>query len=112
VYEAGAVFRITPSQGRTLLRTYQARYARDYRVRMAAAVRTVAEGAKAKGLKPSRYEFDFADAGTLEYAVDRLRRHRFERSLTIDRPALMVRVDTSVKVSAQDAKAFLISDAS
>jgi hypothetical protein len=33
-YEAGAVFRITSSQGRTLLRTYQARYARDYRARM------------------------------------------------------------------------------
>jgi len=111
-YEAGAVFRITPSQGRTLLRTYQVRYARDYRARMAATVKTIAESAKATGLKPSRYEFEFADAGTLEYAVDRLRRHGFERSLTIDRQALTVRVDTSVKVSAQDAKTFLISDAS
>jgi len=111
-YEAGAVFRITPSQGRTLLRTYQVRYARDYRARMAATVKTIAESAKATGLKPSRYEFEFADAGTLEYAVDRLRRHGFERSLTIDRQALTVRVDTGVKVSAQDAKAFLISDAS
>jgi hypothetical protein len=111
-YEAGAVFRITASQGRTLLRTYQARYARDYRARMAAAVTAVAKGAKAKGLKPSRYEFEFADGGTLEYAADRLRRHGFERSLTIDRPALILRVDTGVKVSGQDAKAFLTSDAS
>jgi hypothetical protein len=111
-YEAGAVFRITPTQGRTLLRTYQARYARDYRARMAGTVRTVAQRAKAKGLKPSRYEFEFADAGTLEYAADRLRRHGFERSLTIDRPALTVRIDTGVKVSAQDAKAFLASDGS
>jgi hypothetical protein len=111
-YEAGAVFRITPTQGRTLLRTYQARYARDYRARMAGTVRAVAQRAKAKGLKPSRYEFEFADAGTLEYAADRLRRHGFERSLTIDRPALTVRIDTGVKVSAQDAKAFLASDGS
>jgi hypothetical protein len=110
-YEAGAVFRITPSQGRTLLRTYQARYARDYRARMGAAVSTVAKRAKAKGLKPSRYEFEFADAGTLEYAADRLRRHGFERSLTIDRPALMVKIDAGVKVADQDAKAFLSSDA-
>jgi hypothetical protein len=111
-YEAGAVFRITPTQGRTLLRTYQARYARDYRARMAGTVRTVAQRAKAKGLKPSRYEFEFADAGTLEYAADRLRRHGFERSLTVDRPALTVRIDTGVKVSAQDAKAFLAADGS
>jgi hypothetical protein len=109
-YEAGAVFRITPSQARTLLRTYQARYAREYRARMAGTVRAVAKKAKAKGLKPSRYEFVFADAGTLEYAADRLRRHGFERSLTVDRPALTVRIETSVKVSAQDAKAFLTAD--
>jgi hypothetical protein len=111
-YEVGAVFRITPSQGRTLLRTYQVRYAKDYRARMAATVKTIAKSAKATGLKPSRYGFEFADAGTLEYAVDRLRRHGFERSLTIDRQALTVKVDTSIKVSAKDAKAFLISDAS
>lgn len=109
-YEAATVFRITPNQGRTLLRTYQARYAKDYRARMSKAVQKVAKGGRKKGAKPTRYDFAFEDAGTLEYAVERMRRHGFERSLTVDRVALVVSVDESMKVSGQDARDFLVAD--
>lgn len=105
-YETGAIFRITSSQGRTLLRTYQARHAKDYRGRMTSAVQPVARAAEAVG-RPSRFEFRFADAGTLEYAADRLRRHGFERTLKTDRPELLLTVDTAVKVAGKDAKQFL-----
>lgn len=109
-YEAGAIFRIPPTQAGTLLRTYQARYSKDFRERMTAAVKASANAAKKKGIgAKARYEFQFSNAATLEYAVDRLRRHGYERTLSVDREELVLRIDPAVKVGQQDAKQFLKS---
>lgn len=107
-YEVGAIFRITPTQGRTLLRTYQARYSSDFRSRMQSGIKAAAaKGKKTGGLGSAKFAFEFPDAATLEYASDRLRRQGFERGLSVDREKLTLKVDAGVKVNNLDAKAFL-----
>src|SRR5262245_56371427 len=58
-YEVGAIFRITPSQGRTLLNTYQARFSKDFRGRMEERVKEVAKRAESKGLGTVTLHFQF-----------------------------------------------------
>jgi hypothetical protein len=111
-YEVGTVFQITPSQGATLLRTYQARYAQDVRKRMEKKVGATAKTATRKGVgSGGKFVFDFPDAATLDYAADRLRRHGYEKSLAVDRPQLQLTIDRDLKAAGgRDAVEFLKGD--
>jgi hypothetical protein len=117
-YEVGVIFRITPSQARSLLRTYRARFSGDYAGRMngriAAAAENVGEAGGGKlnvpGQKkvPETWVFSFADLPTLEYAEDQLRRHGFSRSLTPDRTGLKISVEKDVRnADGKDAVEYL-----
>ena len=95
-YEVGAIFRITPTQGANVLRTYQARYSEAYRERFASAV---------AALKPSLeqrsgtnvFVFAFNDPAVLDYAVERLRRRGLTRSVVIDQTNLELVVDRDMR---------------
>jgi hypothetical protein len=117
-YEVGVIFRITPSQARSLLRTYRARFSGDYARRMngriAAAAEDPDEGGGGKSnvpgqeTAPETWVFSFGDLPTLEYAEDQLRRHGFSRSLTPDRTGLKLSVEKSVKnADGKDAVQYL-----
>lgn len=95
-YEVGAIFRITPSQGANVLRTYQARYSDAFRARFrsaAAAVKPTLEQRAGTNI----FVFAFNDPALLEYAVERLRRRGLTRSVTVDRTKLELVVDRDVK---------------
>ena len=104
-FEVGAIFRITPAQGRNALRTYQARFSDNYRSRLSSALAAVA-------VKREQHEdvnvfvFDFDDPAVLEYAAERLRRRGLTRSVTIDRTRLEIivaRAETDRLGMAADA---------
>lgn len=91
-YEVGALFRITTSQARTVLRTYEARYAAAHRARMGRALRAL-RGRKitdARGV--NQWEFVFTDPNLLEHAVDELRRCGLARGVVPDRQTLILTV--------------------
>ena len=67
-YELGAIFKITESQARNVIRTYQARYPSAYRGR-------------------DVWVIEFDDPDTLDYAYDLLKRRGLTRGLERDRPA-------------------------
>lgn len=66
-YEVGAIFQITPTQARNVLRTYQARFSEHYRDRLQSALGKV----NAKSVRQSGtnvYVFPFDDPAVLQYA--------------------------------------------
>lgn len=75
-YEVGVLFRITPSQGQTLLRVYQARHGIKIRNRMLARIAEIPM--KTSGTNKVA---QFSDSATLDFAVDLLRRNGFEKGL-------------------------------
>jgi hypothetical protein len=96
IYEVGVIFRITPTQARNVLRTYEARFAEPYRGRLQAALQTVKPTSQQRG-KVGVFLFDFDDPTVLEYAVDRLRRRGLTRSVSADWTKLQLVVDRSEK---------------
>jgi hypothetical protein len=85
-YELGAIFKITESQARNVIRTYQARYPSAYRGRVEAGVKSAtAEAKSVRGRDVWVIEFD--DPDTLDYAYDLLKRRGLTRGLERDRPA-------------------------
>jgi hypothetical protein len=95
-YEVGAIFRITPSQGANVLRTYQARYSDSYRARFVSAVAAVKPKPEQRA-GTNVFVFEFSDPALLEYAVERLRRRGLTRSVSIDKTKLELVVDRDVK---------------
>ena len=98
-FELGAMLKLTPSQASTVLRTYQARFPDALRERMKpriAAVKPTTSGDK--------WEFQFDDVPTLEYAADVLRRRGVVKSLAVDRAGLTLTIDKKVKVGGADRK--------
>ena len=102
-YELGAMFRITPSQARSLLNTYQARYASKIRDRMKAKVATAEVS-----VSGDSYAFQFTDKATFDFAADLLRRKGFARGLETDSVKLTLKVPTKTKTSKdEDARKVL-----
>ena len=96
VYELGAIFKITESQARNLIRTYQARYPSAYRRRVERGIKgATAEAKNVRGRDVWVIEFD--DPDTLDYAFDLLRRRGLTRGLERDRPAQTLTVPRDQK---------------
>jgi hypothetical protein len=95
-YEVGAIFRITPTQGANVLRTYQARYSEEYRERFRSAVAAVKPTLEQRA-GTNIFVFAFNDPALLEYAVERLRRRGLTRSVTVDQTKLELVVDRDAK---------------
>jgi hypothetical protein len=96
MYEVGVIFRITPYQARSVLRTYEARFASSYRARLRASLKALKATREQRG-GTNVFVFDFTDPAVLDYAVERLRRRGLTRSVAIDRTKLQVVVDRSEK---------------
>lgn len=92
VYEVGVIFRITPSQARNVLRTYQARFSERYRGRLQNALDDVQAQTKQRD-GTGVFIFDFDDPAVLDYALERLRRRGLTRSVTVDRTKLQIEVE-------------------
>lgn len=91
-YELSAIFRVTPSQARTLLRTYQIRHSSDVRDRMTRLVATATgEELSIKEVKVWRIDFD--DPAVMEYAYETLRRRGLSKSVERDTAKLQLTVD-------------------
>lgn len=91
-FEIGVLFRITPEQGRSVLRTYQARFSKNYASRLTAAAAKATPQQKSQSGTPV-YVFSFNDPAVLDFTVDRLRRRGLTKSVAVDRTALTVTVD-------------------
>jgi hypothetical protein len=96
VYELGAIFKITDSQARNLVRTYQARYPSAYRARLEAGVRGTTATAKTVGGRDV-WVIDFNDPDALDYGYDLLRRRGLTKGLERDRPAQTLTVPRDQK---------------
>lgn len=95
-FEVGVIFRITPAQGRNVLRTYQARFSEGYRTRLQAALDLIKPESKLiDGSKV--FVIDFDDPAVLEYAVEKLRRRGLTRTVAVDRTKLEVVVERDQK---------------
>ncbi len=106
-YEIGAIFRITPEQGRRVLRTFQARFSKSYRDRLQAALAAAKIEKKSQNGTPV-FIFSFNDPSVLEYAIDRLRRRGLTRSVIPDRTKLTLIVNRAERDRfGQDAETAL-----
>lgn len=95
-YELSAIFRITPSQARTLLRTYEIRHSSDVRDRMAKLVKAAkAAELEVDGAKVWRVDFD--DPAVMEYAVETLRRRGLAKSVDRNTSKLQLTVERERK---------------
>jgi hypothetical protein len=83
-YDLGAIFKITVSQARTVVRTYQARYSSAYRARFAAGMKNAVAEAKSIGGR-NVWVIEFDDPDTLDYAYDLLKRRGLTKGLDRDR---------------------------
>ena len=95
-YELGAIFKITESQARNVIRTYQARYPSAYRGRVEAAVKSATAEAKTIGARDV-WVIEFDDPDALDYAYDLLKRRGLTKGLERDRPAQTLRVPRDQK---------------
>jgi hypothetical protein len=107
VYELGAIFKITVSQARNVIRTYQARHPSAYRARLEAGVHTAVAKAERIG-KRDVWVVEFDDPDALDYAYDLLRRQGLMKGLERDRSAqrLVVPRDVTGR-GGEDAVAIL-----
>jgi hypothetical protein len=83
-YELGAIFKITVSQARNVIRTYQARYPSSYRTRLETSVKNALATAKRIGDRDV-WVIEFDDPDTLDYAQDVLNRQGLTKGLERDR---------------------------
>jgi hypothetical protein len=95
-YEVGVIFRITTTQARSLINTYQARYSADYRAHMERLVRTAKAEPKAKQGR-ELWVIDFSDPAALEYAYEALKARGLSKTLERDRTAMTLTVDRAQK---------------
>jgi cation transport regulator ChaC len=91
-YEVGVIFRITPAQGRNVLRIYQARFSKRYRAHLQQGLDEV-EAKRERHADTNVFVFDFDDPALLEYAVEKLSRRGLTRSVTVDKTKLQIVVD-------------------
>jgi len=95
-YEVSVMFRITPSQARTLINTYQARYTADYRDRIKELVQAAEAEATQKD-KRNVWVIDFSDPAALDYSFETLKRRGLSKTLERDRTAMTITVDRDQK---------------
>jgi hypothetical protein len=88
-FELAAIWRITPTQARSLLRTWRARYPQHYEQRMRA---TVATGTKEPGGPKGKETWivELTDPAALDYADELARRRGLSKGLKVDRIALTI----------------------
>ena len=96
VYELGAIFKITESQARNVIRTYQARYPRAYRGRLEAGVKSAVAQPQSIGGR-GVWVIDFENPDTLDYAYDLLKRRGLTRGLDRNRAAQTLTVPRDQK---------------
>ena len=82
-YEVGALFRITPSQAKTLIATYKARHSADHRDRMRDAM-TNAVAVPEEVKKQEVWTIQFDDPVALEHAAELLKRRGLSRTVEAD----------------------------
>lgn len=95
-YELGVLLRVTPTQARTVLRNWRARYPDHYEEQMALLAAAGKKGSGGDTDNPTwviRYE----DYGVLEYAVDRLRRSGLQQGLRSDSGDLKLSIPKKTK---------------
>jgi hypothetical protein len=91
-FEVGVIFRITPAQGRNVLRTYQARFSQAYRDRLKSRLGNIP--VKKKLINDKKvFTFEFDDPALLAYAAEKLRRRGLSRSLSQDATTLTLTVE-------------------
>jgi hypothetical protein len=95
-YEVSAIFRITPSQARALLRTYEVRHSSDVRDRMDALVKA-ATGTELNVKDVKVWRVDFDDPAVMEYAYEKLRRRGLSKSVDRDTAKLQLTVERARK---------------
>lgn len=97
-YEVGVIFRVTPAQGRNVLRTYQARFSESYRSHLQGTLNAIKPKKELEGGTGTKvFVFEFDDPAALEYAAEKLRRRGLTRSVNIDRIDLKLVVDRDEK---------------
>jgi|GEM_PF-7101569 len=97
-YELGVLLRVTPTQARTVLRNWRARYPDHYEEHMTLLA---AKGKKSTGGdtgKPT-WVVEYDDYEVLEYAVDRLRRFRLQQGLRSDSGDVKLSIPKSTKTA-------------
>jgi hypothetical protein len=95
-YELGVIFKITESQARSVIRTYQARYPSAFRGRVEVGVKgATAEAKSVRGRDV--WVIDFDDPDALDYAYDLLKRRGLSRGLERDRAAQKLTVPREEK---------------
>jgi hypothetical protein len=94
-YELGVVFRITPSQARNVLGTYQARHSAEYREHMDEQIKGLT-AEKRTGKDLTVWDVFFDDPTALDYAYDKLRRRGLSKTLVRDPTALTLTVSKDV----------------
>jgi hypothetical protein len=104
-YELGVLMRITPSQARTTLRNWQARYPDEHETRMLKLAKT-AKHEVGGGASPT-WIIEYDDAAVFAYALDRLRRYGLEKGLSADRANLKIEIPQSTVAGGKDALAIL-----
>jgi hypothetical protein len=97
-FELAAMWRITPSQARALLRTWRARYPQHYEERMRASVAT---GTKQPGGPKGRETWivELDDPAALDYAEELARRRGLSKGLKVDRSALTIEAPKASKTA-------------
>jgi hypothetical protein len=106
-YEVGVIFRVTPTQASSLIRTYQARHSNEYRARMDAQVKHAKAEATTLGNR-NVWKIQFDDPAALDYSYDKLRRRGLSRSVARDPVELTLTVDRTAKDRHEkDARAAL-----
>lgn len=97
-YEVGVIFRVTPVQGRNVLRTYQARFSESYRAHLEGTLKSIKPKRKLEGSTNTKvFVYEFEDPALLEYAAEKLRRRGLTRSVNVDRIDLKLTVDRDKK---------------
>lgn len=107
-YELGVLYRITPTQARTVIRNWQARYPDEYEERM---LRLAASGTSDVGGgtgSAATWIVEYTETNVFEYAVDRLRRYGLVKGLVTDRSNLKLEIPkTTSAPDGADALAIL-----
>jgi hypothetical protein len=97
-YELGVLLRVTPTQARTVLRNWRARYPDHYEDHMRVLAAKGKKGTGGVSGKPT-WVVEYEDYEVLEYAVERLRRRGLQQGLKADPGDLRLTIPKSTKAA-------------
>jgi hypothetical protein len=102
-YELGVLMRVPPSQARTALRNWRARYPDHYEDHMKVLAASGDPDSGGTDEDPTHL-IAYRGSDVLEYAVDCLRRKGLQRGLKVDKSALSLEIpETTVDADGNDA---------